>query len=114
VGYGRAVEGTAVGVGTMVAHPVQTAKGIGTAVASPIQTGKAIMADYEGKLQSNAGVGQQSQSTTIYTLLILKEPPTIRSPSLLIFMGGGQKKGWKLCENETTKVVTELSRCSGV
>jgi hypothetical protein len=26
----------------------------------------------------------------------------------------GEKKGWKLCENETTKIVTELSRCSGV
>ena len=58
VGYGRAIKGTVVGIGTMVAHPIQTAKGIGSAVASPIQTGKAIVADYEGKLQTNAGVGE--------------------------------------------------------
>jgi hypothetical protein len=26
----------------------------------------------------------------------------------------GEKKGWELCENETTKTATESVRCSGV
>lgn len=58
VGYGNAVKNTAVGLGTMVAHPVQTAKGVGQAVAHPVQTGKAIMADYAEKSQSLAGQGE--------------------------------------------------------
>ncbi|MCF6174222.1 MAG: RHS repeat-associated core domain-containing protein [Victivallaceae bacterium] len=54
-GYGDAVVDTAVGVGTMVAHPINTAKGIGNAVMHPIDASKAILNDYGNKLETSRG-----------------------------------------------------------
>lgn len=58
LGYGDAAVGTAQGIATAAAHPIQTAQGVASAVAHPIQTYNAISSSVDELSQTSRGQGR--------------------------------------------------------
>ena len=57
LGYGDAAKGMAVGVYTLVRHPIKSGKGIGIAIAHPINTYNVVKHEVSDKSKTTRGMG---------------------------------------------------------